>query len=136
MVTAWQDILKAGKNIAVVGLSKNPWRASHGVASCLQFVGFRIVPVNPVLQGPFLGEDPHPSWSDLAEAGEVIDVFRNEGELPGRVQEILALLWKPRLVWFQLGLLPKPEDRSALEIAGIQVVENRCLQVDHTRFLA
>lgn len=135
MVASWQEILKAAKTIAVIGLSAKLHRASHGVAAYMQSAGYHILPVNPALEDPVLGESPFRSLADLPQSVDVIDVFRNENELPGLVKEIVALPWRPRLVWFQLGLEPSTQDREALESLGIAVVANRCLMVDHARHL-
>lgn len=125
------DILRQPCRIAVVGLSWKPHRASHGVAAYLQGAGFRIFPVNPELSGPVLGELPYPSLAHLPEPVEVIDIFRRSEDTPPLVQEILHLPWRPRLAWFQQGIRPSSADRSALEAAGIAVVEDRCLLVEH-----
>lgn len=123
-------LLRGARTIAVVGLSPNPRRPSHAVAAYLQDVGYRIVPVRPG-GATVLGQ---PSYPDLASAiaavgpVDVIDIFRRSDALPDLAPALLAA--KPRLVWMQVGVR---DDAVAaqLEAAGITVVMDRCLMVEH-----
>ena len=115
--------------IAVVGLSQKPDRPSHRVAAYLQRVGYEIVPVHPV-PGVTLGQQVHPNLRSAAAAGplDIVDIFRRSEYIPALLDDLLAV--RPRLVWLQLGI-DHPETVRRLEEAGIDVVVNRCLAVDH-----
>lgn len=123
-------ILRSARTIAVVGLSPSPNRPSHGVAEYLQSVGYRIVPIRPGVD-TILGERAYP---DLQSAGsavgaiDVIDVFRRSEAIPELAADLLAL--RPKLVWMQVGVR---DDATAEQLreAGIPVVMDRCLMVDH-----
>lgn len=131
--TALQALLESTRTIAVVGASPSPTRAAHGVMRYMQGRGYRCLPVNPRYP-EILGEVTYPALADLPMAVELIDVFRNIEYIPGLVDEILALTWKPRLVFLQEGLR---DDRSMgrfLE-AGIDVVQDRCLYKEHWRLI-
>lgn len=122
-------ILREARRIAVVGLSRKPHRASHGVAAYLQRAGYEIVPVHPA-GGVTLGEPVHADLRSAAATGpiDVVDVFRRSEFVPELADDILAV--RPRLVWMQVGV-SHPETARRLEEAGIAVVMDRCLAVEH-----
>lgn len=122
-----KEILDTYRVIAVVGLSADPGRPSHQVARYLQDHGYRIVPVNPGCR-EVLGEKCYPSLKDIPFPVEVVDIFRNVEAIPGIVEEAVAA--GAKVVWMQLGL---EEPISALKArqAGLLVVMNRCLKVEH-----
>lgn len=124
-----RTLLRESRRIAVVGLSPRQDRPSHGVAAYLQRAGYTIVPVHPV-GGEILGEPVHPTLTAAAAAGpiDVVDVFRRPEAIPALVTDILQV--RPRLVWLQLGVVHTDSARR-LEDAGIPVVMDRCLAVDH-----
>ena len=127
-------ILASAKRIAVVGLSPKPERPSHGVARYLQRAGYTIVPVRPGPDGSILGE---PIVHDLITAGaagpiDVVDIFRRSEAIPDLVEDILAV--RPRLVWLQQGVVHE-ESARRLEAAGIPVVMDHCLAVEHHSML-
>lgn len=122
-------LLRDAKTIAVVGLSPRPTRASHTVARYLQRVGYRIVPVNPG-HATLLGERSYPTITAAAaeHAIDVVDVFRRSEVVGPVVDEAIRV--RPRLIWLQVGVV----DRTAPErawTAGIPLVMDRCLMVDH-----
>lgn len=127
-------LLREARTIAVVGLSPKPARPSNEVASYLQEAGYRIVPVNPG-HDRLLGER---SYRSLAEAArdhriDVVDVFRRS-ELAGDVvDEAIAI--RPKLIWLQVGVR---DDAAAARAAaaGIPIVMDRCLAVEHQRYEA
>ena len=126
---AIRALLRESKIVAVVGLSPDPTRPSHGVARYLQAAGYRIVPVNPTVTA-VLGER---SYASLAAAArehpiDVVDVFRRSALAGGVVDEAIAL--RPRLIWLQQGVV---DDAAAARAAaaGIPLVMDRCLAVDH-----
>jgi hypothetical protein len=130
---AIRHLLESTRAIAVLGIKagehEDAWRVPH----YLQRAGYRILPVSPKLQS-VLGERCVQHLADLDAPADLIDVFRAPAHLPGHVDEILALPWRPRCVWFQQGIR---DDTSAarLEAAGIEVVQDRCIMVDHRRLL-
>lgn len=123
-------IIRTSRTIAVVGLSPSHHRPSHEVAAYLQGAGYRIVPVRPEATS-ILGE---PAWPDLisaaAHAGpiDIVDVFRRSEYVAGLTEALLSV--RPRLVWLQLGVKDETTARR-LEAAGIPVVMDHCLMVEH-----
>jgi predicted CoA-binding protein len=123
-------ILRTSRTIAVVGLSPNPGRPSHEVARYLQETGYTIVPVRPGADR-ILGEPCHPNLTAAAAAAgplDIVNVFRRSEAIAGLRGALLEV--RPRLVWLQIGVR---DDAVAadLEAAGIPVVMDRCLMVDH-----
>jgi len=121
------QILVATKTIAVVGLSSNPMRASHDVAAYLKAAGYRIIPVNPN-ETEVLGEKAYARLEDIPEPVDIVDVFRRAEELPAVANSAIAI--KAKVLWMQLGI----ENAAAAEnarAAGLVVVENACLLVEH-----
>ena len=123
-------ILRASRTIAVVGLSRNPARPSREVAQYLQEAGYTIVPVRPGGER-IMGEPCHPDLTTAAAVAgplDIVNVFRRSAAIVGLRDALLAV--RPRLVWLQVGVR---DDAVAaeLEAAGIPVVMDRCLMVDH-----
>jgi len=126
-----RGLLREARTIAVVGLSPKRERPSHGVARYLQRVGYRIIPVNPG-QDEILGERAYPTLAAAAavQGIDVVDVFRRS-ELAGAVvDEALAIGSPPRLIWLQQGVVDQAAAARAAA-AGIPIVMDRCLAVDH-----
>jgi predicted CoA-binding protein len=124
-------ILKNYHVVAVVGLSPKPERASHQVARYLKEHGYRIVPVNPG-QKEILGEKCYRSLSDIPFPIEVVDIFRNVEAIPAIVDEAIAI--GAKVVWMQQGLAEPASARKARD-AGLQVVMDRCMKIDHGQYL-
>lgn len=124
-------ILNQARTIAVVGLSDKPWRASHGVARYLQQSGYKILPVNPTIDEA-LGEQSFASLADISESVDIIDVFRRAEFVQDLVDP--ALQSEAKLVWMQEGIYDA-ESADLLRQAGIEVVMDRCLMVEHMRLL-
>lgn len=123
-------ILDRCRTMAVVGLSPKPHRDSFQVARYMQAQGWRIVPINPNASGEILGEKVYPSLSEAAkhERIELVNCFRNSADIPPIVDEAIAI--GAQAVWMQLGV----EHAAAAEkarAAGLVVVQNRCLKIDH-----
>ena len=128
-------ILREARTVAVLGAKAAPREPAYYVPAYLQERGYRIIPVNTTLAGEkILGETTLAMLADLPEPVDVIDVFRRPEFLPGHAREILALPWRPRAVWFQLGIR---HDGAAAELAraGIDVVQDRCMMPEHRRLL-
>lgn len=123
-----RDLLASVKTIAVVGLSADPDRSSYGVASYLQRNGYRIIPVNPYLSGPVLGEQPYASLQDVPEPIDIVEIFRRSEAVPPVVEEAIAV--GAKAVWMQVGVI-NPVAAKRAEAAGLAVVMDRCMAVDH-----
>lgn len=125
-----RSLLRESRRIAVVGCSPRYDRPSYGVASYLQGAGYIILPVHPS-GGEILGEPVHLTLTAAAAAAgpiDIVDVFRRPDAIPTLVPDILLV--RPRLVWLQLGVV-HPGAAREIEDAGIPVVMDRCLAVDH-----
>ena len=123
------QILRVAKTIAVVGLSSNPVRASHGVAEYLKSAGYRIIPVNPN-ETEVLGEKAYARLEDVPEPVDIVDVFRRAEEVPAVAESAIRI--GAKVLWMQLGI----ENAGAAEkarAAGLVVVEDSCLMVEHKR---
>ena len=127
-----RDLLHTVRTIAVVGLSDNPSRDSHGVARYLQRNGYRIIPVNPQLHAPVLGEQPYASLRDLPMPVDLVDVFRRSEFVPELVEEAIAI--KAPAIWLQLGVV-SPEGAARATAAGIRMVIDRCIAIEHRRLM-
>jgi predicted CoA-binding protein len=127
---AVRRILGYTRRIAVVGLSADPTRTSHGVASMLQRYGYTIVPVNPNCD-EVLGERAYPSLAEVPGDIDLVEVFRRTEHLPGVAQEA-ADRGGIRGVWNQQGLRSR-EARHIATAAGFDYVEDRCLKVEVAR---
>jgi hypothetical protein len=128
-------ILAAARVVAVLGAQADPAAPAHYVPAYLARHGYRIRPVNPTLLGRWLfGAPVVARLADLDEPADVIEIFRRPEHLPAHAREILALPWRPRAVWLQLGIR---HDVVAAELAraGIQVVQDRCMMPEHRRLL-
>jgi len=121
------EILQHARTIAVVGLSDNPLRPSHGVAAYLQSQGYRVIPVNPEIKGA-LGEKAYPSLLDVPEKIDIVDIFRR----PEFVEEVVdqAIQLKVSAVWMQEEVIHERAAQKA-RAAGIFVVMDRCILVEH-----
>jgi predicted CoA-binding protein len=128
-------ILCQAKTVAVLGAKPGAAEPSYFVPAYLRERGYRILPVNPVIAGrELLSAEAVASLADLAEAVDVIEIFRRPEHLPAHAEEILALPWRPKVVWFQLGIR---NDAAAerLARAGIRVVQDRCMMPEHQRLV-
>ena len=124
---AVRELLRKAKNIAVVGLSSNPLRASHGVAAYLQAQGYRIIPVNPNING-VLGEPAYPSLLQVPEPIDLVDIFRRSEFVPEIVEQAIQL--KVPTIWMQEGVIHEEAAEKARR-AGIFVVMDQCILVQH-----
>jgi hypothetical protein len=123
-------IIQDARSAALVGVSANPIRASNFVASYLVRTNFQTFPVNPMYE-EVLGLKCYPSLRDLPDVPDIVDIFRREEEIPGVVEEAIEI--GAKVVWFQLGLRHDGAAKMALD-AGLQVVQDRCLKIEHARF--
>ncbi|WP_038055347.1 CoA-binding protein [Thermus amyloliquefaciens] len=126
--------LEKARTIAVLGAHKDPSRPAHYVPRYLWEEGYRILPVNPRFAGEELfGTQVVASLGEIAEPVDVLDVFRPPEALLGHLEEVLAL--RPGVVWLQSGIR-HPAFEAALREAGLLVVADRCLMVEHRRLFA
>jgi predicted CoA-binding protein len=124
--------------VAVVGLSKDPSKPSHDVASYLKTHGYRVVPINPTVT-EVLGETCYPSLTSLPDnlkrEIDVVDIFRRSEDVPPIVEEAIKLhqsFGHPKAVWMQLGIVNESSAREARD-AGLLVVMDRCMKIEHTK---
>ena len=122
-------ILEKAKTIAVLGLSPKPERDSHMVARYLKDNRYRIIPVRPG-QKEIFGEKAYASLNDIKEAVDIVNVFRRSDQIMPHAHEALRL--KPKVFWMQLNI-ENNEAAGLLTEAGIDVVMNMCIQVEHER---
>jgi hypothetical protein len=125
------DLLRRVKTIAVVGIKAGADDDAFRVPRYLQAQGYRILPVSPKLD-EVLGERCVRSLAELTEAADLVNLFRASPHVPAHADEVLALPRRPLGVWLQLGI-SHPEASARLAAAGITVVEDRCLMVEHAR---
>ena len=124
-------LLQNARSVAIVGASDKPSRASYFVATYLQSSApYRLYFVNPVAK-EILGQPAYASLQDLPEVPDVVDVFRKHDDLPTVLRETLEV--GARTLWLQLGSWHEDVAREA-EDAGLNVVMDRCLKIEHARF--
>lgn len=135
------QILNDSKTIAVVGLSNKPDRVSYGVAEYLQGQGYRILPVNPAYAGAeILGEKVYASLQEAADAMapsgtriDIVDCFRKSEDIPPLARDAIAI--RAGCLWMQLEI----ENQAAADLAraaGLDVVMNHCLKIEHRKLNA
>ena len=123
-------ILKGSRTIAVVGLSAQWHRPSDFAAKYMQEHGYRVIPVNPTYP-EILGEKSYQRLADIPEPVDVVDCFRKSSEIPALAEEAIAI--GAKVLWMQLGV-ENAAARARAEAAGLEVVENRCMKIEHGRF--
>ena len=123
-------ILRTHKAIAVVGLSAQWHRPSYFAAKYMQEHGYRIVPVNPTYP-EILGEKSYKSLRDIPHPVDIVDCFRKSAEIPAIAEDAIAI--GAKVLWMQLGV-QSDAARSRAEAAGLEVVEDRCVKIEHGRF--
>jgi uncharacterized protein len=121
------DILKESKTIAVVGLSDDPSRPSHGVSEYMQDHGYRIIPVHPTAE-TVLGEKVYRNLSEIPDKIDIVDVFRRPDAVPAIVDEVIAL--KLPVLWLQETVVHEEAAQKARK-AGIKVVMDLCILKEH-----
>jgi hypothetical protein len=123
------EILKNAKAIAVVGLSDKAERPSYGVAKYLMEHGYRIIPVNPMIS-EWMGMKAYKSLLEIpsGERVDIVDIFRKSEDVPPIVEEAIAI--GAKAVWMQLGVVNEAAAKKA-RAAGIMVVMDRCIKIEH-----
>jgi predicted CoA-binding protein len=126
-----RGILARSRTIAVVGLSANWYRPSHFVAKYLQDHGYRVIPVNPSYR-EVLGQACYPSVGAIPGPVDIVDCFRKPGEIVPIAQEAVAK--GAKVLWMQLGIRNDAAAKTAAD-AGLDVVMDRCVKIEHARIL-
>jgi len=123
-------ILERYSRIGMVGLSSNPFRPSHFAAIYLISEGYEVIPVNP-RESSVLGRQSYPSLSAIPGGVDVVYIFREPAAVPGIVDEAIAI--GAKVIWMQLGVIHEEAAERALQ-AGLEVVMDRCMKIEHARF--
>ncbi|HSZ98837.1 MAG TPA: CoA-binding protein [Streptosporangiaceae bacterium] len=126
-----QRVLHTTSTIAIVGLSSNELRASYFVGYYLKRHGYQIIPVNP-RETEILGEKCYPSLTEIPGPVDLVNVFRAPEALPGIARETVAI--HARALWCQFGVINEEGARIAEE-GGVTVIMDRCLKVEHARYV-
>jgi predicted CoA-binding protein len=126
-----QRVLYNAKTIAIVGLSRNELRASYFVGYYLRRHGYRIIPVNP-REPEILGEKSFPSLVDVPVPIDIVNVFRAPDALPGIAGEAVRI--GAGSLWCQFGVINEEGARIA-EAGGVSVIMDRCIKVEHARYV-
>jgi predicted CoA-binding protein len=125
-----RELLRQAQTIAVVGMSDDPYRSSYSIAEFLQQRGYRIVPVNPYLSGPVLGETPYKQLSDIPIPIDIVAIFRRPEFVPEVVEQALAI--GAKAIWMQPGA-GNMAAAQRVQAAGVPVLVERCIAVDYRR---
>ena len=126
-----QRVLHRARTVAIVGLSSNVLRASHFVGFYAARHGYRVIPVNPREQ-QVLGERSYASLTDIPHPVDIVDVFRAPAAVPGIAREAVAI--GARALWLQFGVI-SAEGVQIAAAAGLDVVMDRCLKIEHARYI-
>lgn len=121
------ELLRSTKTIAVVGLSRKPWRASFGVSEYMQSAGYRIIPVNPH-EGEVLGEKAYQTLDEVPEPVDMVNIFRRSEAVPEIVEA--AIRMGAKSIWMQEGVVHEAAAARARQ-AGLIVVMDKCLLKEH-----
>ena len=126
-----QRVLHGARTIAVVGLSANQLRASYFVGYYLKRHGYQVIPVNP-RESEILGEKCYPSLPDVPVPVDIVDVFRAPDALPAIARDAVAI--GADTLWCQFGVI-NAEGAEIAEDGGLTVVMDRCVKIEHARYL-
>ena len=130
-----RHLLTSAHVIAVVGASPNAARPVFGVMRYLIAAGYRVIPINPGHAGhEILGQGVYARLADVPDPIDIVDIFRRPSALAGVVDEALALDPSPKAIWMQLGLRDDAAAAKA-EAAGLTVVMNRCIRIEHGQLI-
>jgi len=124
-----RQVLEETSTIAVVGLSAKPERPSNSIARYLLMQGYKVIPVNPMLD-EVLGLKSFPDLRSIPEPVDLVDIFRRSDHVPPIVEQAVEI--GAKAVWMQTGVM-NAEAAGRAEAAGLFVVMNRCIMVEHQR---
>lgn len=125
-----RGILRRYRKVAMVGLSGNSTRPSFFAATYLKDYGYDIVPVNPAYD-EILGCKAYKTLEEVPGPLEIVDIFRRPEDVPAIVDDAIRL--RAKVIWMQLGVVDMSSREKALE-AGLQVVMDRCMKIEHARY--
>ncbi len=125
-----QELLHSAKTIAIVGLSTEKTKASNMVGSYLQDEGYRIIPIHPKADS-ILGEKAYPNLAAVPEPIDIVDIFRPVAEIPGIVDQAIAI--HAKAVWMQLRLIDFDSADRAIQ-AGLAAIVDKCIKMEHGRY--
>ncbi len=130
-ISGLRRILTRSRTIAVVGISANWFRPSYFAAKYMQDHGYRVIPVNPNY-AKVLGEKCYPRLAAIPEPVDIVDCFRRPGEMLPIARDAVAIA--ANVLWMQLGI--RNDEAAAIAAgAGLDVVMNRCVKIEHARIL-
>ena len=129
-----KDILSKYKNIAMIGVSNDPTKASTIVMKYMQNYGYKVYPVNPKAKGQkILGEEVFEKITDIKDKIDIVDVFRPSIEVPAIAEDTIKI--KAKVLWLQLGIKSE-EAKKLMETYNIKYIENKCTKMEYqTHFL-
>jgi predicted CoA-binding protein len=130
-IAGLRRVLARSRTLAVVGLSANWYRPSYFAAKYMRDHGYRIIPVNPSY-GEVLGETCYPNLRAIPGPVDLVDCFRKAPEIPPLADDAIAI--GAKVLWMQLGI-ENPEAAQRASAAGLDVVMNRCVKIEHARLL-
>jgi predicted CoA-binding protein len=130
-VAVIRRVLQDAKTVAVVGASADVLRASHFVAYYMKMHGYRVIPVNPN-EREVLGEKAYPSLLDVPEKVDVVDVFRRPAAVPEIAEQAVQI--GAQTLWLQFHVI-SPEGAEIAKKGGLDVVMDRCMKIEHARFM-
>ena len=124
-------VLEEARTVAVVGASSDVLRASHFVAYYMKMHGYRVIPVNPN-EREVLGEKAYPSLLDVPDKVDVVDVFRRPNAVPEIAEQAVKI--GAKALWLQFQVI-SPEGAEIAQRGGLEVVMDRCMKIEHARFM-
>jgi uncharacterized protein len=126
-----KEILSKYKTIAMIGVSKDPTKASTIVMKYMQKYGYKVIPVNPSAKGEkILGEEVFEKLEDIKTPIDIVDVFRPSAEAFGYAKDTANI--GAKVLWLQLGIR-SPEAKEMLESKNIEYIENRCTKMEYQK---
>ena len=128
-INTLRRILRECHTLAVVGLSAEWHRPSYFAAKYMQEHGYRVIPVNPMYE-EVLGEKCYKSLRDIPDKVEIVDCFRKSAEIASLADDAVAI--GAKVLWMQLGV-KNAEARAKAEAAGLEVIEDHCVKIEHAR---
>jgi uncharacterized protein len=130
-ITGLRRILRDSRTIAVVGLSASWFRPSYFAAKYMQDHGYKIIPVNPTYP-EVLGQKCYPSLAEIPEPVDIVDCFRRPQEMVEIARAAVAI--RAKVLWMQIGIV-NPEAAKIAVDAGLDVVMDRCVKIEHARIV-
>ncbi len=121
-------ILKEAKTIAVVGISRNPYKTSHSIAQFLRRVGYKVYGVNPNMDRQIEGIEVYKNLKDINDKIDIVNVFRRSEDIPEIINDVLEI--EPKVLWLQLGI-QNDEAVQPVKEKGIITIQNTCIMVTY-----